>query len=138
MYRTLQRVSRAFVLIIYTLYIGTNLKHSLSHTLRATCGTFLTMRTNSILTPCLQGAVHFFPAQFAIKIHLSSYEKVPHLARCGTVLSMRTNSFLYLSSRTTSNCREPQSVATSRLRRNPQGRGRLCRPRGCAWGETAL
>ena len=65
-------------------------------------------------------------------------EKVPHLARCGTVLSMRTNSFLYFSSRTTSNCRAPQSVATIRLRKNPQGRGRLCRPRWCAWGETAL
>ena len=29
----LARVSREFVLIVYTLYIGTNLKHPLSHTL---------------------------------------------------------------------------------------------------------
>ena len=56
----------------------TNSRMSLGHTLRATCGTLpsnenelltrhLAMRTNSSLTPCKQGAVHFFPAQFANK-----------------------------------------------------------------------
>ena len=54
----LHGVSTEFVLIVYTLYIGTNLKHPLSHTLQATCGTFLAMRTNTLLTRCKQRAVH--------------------------------------------------------------------------------
>ena len=48
----------------YSFFVCLERDMCLSYTLHTL--TF-SMRTNPVLTPCMQGAVHFFPAQFAIK-----------------------------------------------------------------------
>ena len=58
------------VLSRYSIGLG-NVNELLTHTLQARCGTFTLLpfpyNENKLRTHTLQGAVHFFPAQFAIK-----------------------------------------------------------------------
>ena len=77
MYRTLLGVSKEYVLIEkkelkkgskeFVLIENNDFYISIYNKESPSVWPHLAMRTNTVLTPCEQGAVHFFPTQFAIK-----------------------------------------------------------------------